>query len=116
MVRRFWPRRTVLSGGCRRDALCGNTVILLHAGGKTTLYCHLRDYAVESGATVRRGNVIGHMGTSGHVPDRTPHVHWMLYEGSNHVDPLKITVGCFDPVKTYPADRLVFTYPVKCRE
>jgi murein DD-endopeptidase MepM/ murein hydrolase activator NlpD len=100
----------------QEDASCGKTVILLHAGGMTTLYCHLRDYAVESGGSVRRGDVIGHMGTTGYVPDRNPHVHWMLYEGSTHMDPLKRTLGCFDPLKTYPTDHLVLTYPVGCRD
>jgi hypothetical protein len=30
-------------------------------------------------------------------------------------DPLPRMVGCFDETKLYPADRLVLTYPVKCR-
>jgi ubiquinone/menaquinone biosynthesis C-methylase UbiE len=30
-------------------------------------------------------------------------------------DPLPRIVGCFDETRQYPADRLVLTYPVKCR-
>ena len=29
-------------------------------------------------------------------------------------DPLPNIVGCFDPSRSYPLDRLVLTYPVPC--
>jgi hypothetical protein len=30
-------------------------------------------------------------------------------------DPLPVIVGCFDPSRTYESDRLVLTYPIRCR-
>jgi hypothetical protein len=32
------------------------------------------------------------------------------------IDPLPLTVGCFDLGKSYPTDRLVLTYPVRCKD
>ncbi len=45
-------------------------------------------------------------------------LHLELQRGHNVKgieDPLPRMVGCFDEMKLYPADRLVLTYPVKCR-
>jgi len=44
-------------------------------------YAHLDRYAtgLEEGRRVRRGQVIGYVGTSGNAPPDTPHLHFAIY-------------------------------------
>jgi hypothetical protein len=104
---------------------CGIGILLEHRPfSRFTLYCHLEEAFVSPGTFVRRGQVIGRIGTTGNW-GLVPHVHLELclepcvrghmdgsMEGTE--DPLKVTVGCFDPGATYPTDRFVLIYPVKC--
>lgn len=44
-------------------------------------YAHLERYAdgVKEGVTLRRGQVIGYVGTSGNAPPETPHLHFAIF-------------------------------------
>lgn len=44
-------------------------------------YAHLERYArgIEEGQSLRRGQVIGYVGTSGNAPRNTPHLHFAIY-------------------------------------
>ncbi len=84
-----------------------------------TTYCHLREQTVSVGDAIKRGQTVGYIGTTGWT--RSPvqatgyeHVHWEL-QTFRKIDPLRFTVGCFDPKLVYPTDRLVLTYPVQCK-
>lgn len=72
------------------------------------------------GDRVTRGQRIGAVGTSGQRAfPGFEHVHLELQRGRDVdaiEDPLARIVGCFDAAKVYRADRLVLTYPVKCRD
>jgi len=99
--------------------LCGLIVVIDHAHeGLRTVYCHFSDIAVRVGDSVKRGQRIGALGTSGQRAwPGFQHVHLELQRGRdvNAIeDPLPRVVGCFDPAREYPADRLVLTYPVRC--
>jgi murein DD-endopeptidase MepM/ murein hydrolase activator NlpD len=99
--------------------LCGLIVVIDHDPyDLRTVYCHFSEIAVRVGDGVKRGQRIGAVGTSGQRAfPGFEHVHLELQRGRdvNAIeDPLGRIVGCFDEAKVYPADRLVFTYPVKC--
>lgn len=99
--------------------LCGLIVVVDHDPyGLRTVYCHFSEIAVRVGDSVRRGQRIGAVGTSGQRAwPGFEHVHLELQRGRdvNAIeDPLPRIIGCFDDAKTYPTDRLLLTYPVKC--
>ncbi|HWQ02840.1 MAG TPA: M23 family metallopeptidase [Candidatus Nitrosotenuis sp.] len=52
----------------------GRVVIIDHGFGTTTWYGHLSGFRAREGATVKRGEVIGYVGTSGRASG--PHVHY----------------------------------------
>ena len=67
---------------------CGNGVAIDHGGGWLTQYCHLRrgSVAVEEGARVAAGDVLGLVGLSGNT--EFPHVHLSVFKDGERVDPL----------------------------
>ena len=71
----------------------GNYVILQHSDGNFTLYGHMyaNTITVKAGDTVKQGQVIGKMGTSG--DSSGPHLHFEVRVGANDpskkVDPLE---------------------------
>lgn len=66
----------------------GNTVVLDHGLGVTTLYAHLSKILVSPGALIKKGQVIGKVGATGRVTG--PHLHWALKWRSARVDPFSL--------------------------
>lgn len=68
------------------DRACGNGVVIDH-GDLTTILCHLSPgtLAVEAGGTVRRGDVVGRVGSSGWAD--FSHVHIQVMRDDVAVDP-----------------------------
>ena len=67
---------------------CGNAVRLSHAGGLQTRYCHMSRMAVSAGQSVRRGQVIGYVGSTG--LSTGAHLHYETYRNGRAVDPASI--------------------------
>lgn len=65
----------------------GNCVILDHGGGISTLYAHCKSLAVKKGQEVFRGDVIGHVGSTG--ISNGPHLHFEVRVNGSTDDPLK---------------------------
>jgi len=63
----------------------GNTVIVDHGGGMSTLYGHMHDLAVSEGETVSIGQVLGYVGNSG--LSQGPHLHFEVRVNSVPVNP-----------------------------
>jgi murein DD-endopeptidase MepM/ murein hydrolase activator NlpD len=68
--------------------LCGygRYVVIVHAGGFTTLYGHLSSWAVGDGVQVDKDTVIGYEGSTGNSTG--PHVHFEMDLAGMPVDPL----------------------------
>lgn len=67
---------------------CGNAVRLDHGGGLSTRYCHMSRIAVNRGQSVRRGEVIGYVGSTG--LSTGPHLHYEMYRGGRSVNPASV--------------------------
>jgi murein DD-endopeptidase MepM/ murein hydrolase activator NlpD len=63
----------------------GNTVIIDHGQGLTSIYMHLNSIATRQGSPVRKGEVIGTVGHTG--ISTAPHLHWGTYLYGISVDP-----------------------------
>jgi murein DD-endopeptidase MepM/ murein hydrolase activator NlpD len=52
------------------------------SGHRMFYYAHLDRYAdgLAAGAAVRRGEVIGYVGTTGNAPKNTPHLHFAVFD------------------------------------
>lgn len=77
----------VLSAG--RAGGCGIAVKLSHVGGLQTRYCHMSRMAVSAGQTVRRGQVIGYVGSTG--LSTGAHLHFEMYRGGRAIDPQSVS-------------------------
>lgn len=63
----------------------GRTVVVDHGGGLQTWYAHLSRISVIPGQEVRRGEIIGGVGSSGRVT--APHLHYEVRIAGNPVNP-----------------------------
>ncbi len=63
----------------------GNFVRIAHGGNLASGYGHMSRIAVSGGTRVRRGQVIGYVGSTG--LSTGPHLHYELYRGGRAVDP-----------------------------
>lgn len=69
------------------DQIYGNTVVLDHGDGIYSMYLHLKAMKVKTGDVLKKGNLIGWVGTTG--LSTAPHLHLSLKIGNISVNPLK---------------------------
>lgn len=65
----------------------GNMVLVSHRFGLSTRYGHLSRLAVRAGQTVRRGDVIGFVGSTGR--STSPHLHYEVLLNGEAINPLR---------------------------
>ncbi len=76
----------------------GNVVLVMHGGGLSTMYAHLSRYNITNGQTVKAGQVIAFVGSTGWSTG--PHLHFEVHINGIPWDPMgwfghpKKPVGC----------------------
>lgn len=64
----------------------GNMIEINHGNGLKTRYCHLNEFKVKFGDSIRKGQIIGTVGDTGTVTG--PHLHFEVHIRGMVVDPL----------------------------
>ena len=76
---------TILQAGYRAGGF-GKKILVDHGHGYRTLYGHCHEVLVEPGQKVKRGEVIGIVGSTG--LSRSPHLHYEVHVNGRPVDPI----------------------------
>ena len=63
----------------------GNYILIDHGLGLNSMYLHLSESLVEAGQMIKKGEVIGKVGTTGRSTG--PHLHWTVLWFDKRVDP-----------------------------
>ena len=64
----------------------GNAVIINHGYGYETLYGHMSKINVKRNQSVKRGDIIGYVGSTG--LSTGPHLHYEIHKDGNPIDPV----------------------------
>jgi murein DD-endopeptidase MepM/ murein hydrolase activator NlpD len=65
----------------------GNLVVVNHGNGYATRYGHLQKYVCSPGQHIKKGQILGYLGTTGR--STAPHVHYEVLLNSVGVNPVK---------------------------
>ena len=77
----------------------GNMVVVQHNGQQATVYAHLSRMQVKRGQSIKQGDVIGAVGTTG--LSTGPHLHFEFRVNGRHVDPLTLAQqGSAEPISS----------------
>lgn len=69
----------------------GNHIVIRHGYGYETLYAHLSKYKARKGQRVKRGEIIGYVGSTGR--SEAPHLHYEVHKNGQVVNPLNFYYG-----------------------
>ncbi len=73
----------------------GNHVVIDHGFGYQTLYAHMSKFAVSRGTTVKRGDVIGYVGSTG--TSTAPHLHYEVIKDGRKINPINFYFNDLSP-------------------
>jgi len=73
----------------------GNHVIIDHSYGYKTLYAHMTKYIVHKGQKVKRGEVIGYVGSTG--TSVAPHLHYEVHKNGRKINPVNFYYNDLNP-------------------
>lgn len=80
----------------------GNHIIIEHGFGYSSLYAHLDGFNVKKGQKVRRGDVIGYVGSTG--TSLAPHLHYEVKLNGSNIDPVNFY---FNDLTSEMYDRII---------
>jgi murein DD-endopeptidase MepM/ murein hydrolase activator NlpD len=86
----------------REEGGYGNHVVINHGYGYETLYGHMVRIKVRQGNSIKRGEIIGWVGSTG--KSTGPHCHYEVHKNGNAVDPVYFFYNDLTPEQF---DRLV---------
>jgi murein DD-endopeptidase MepM/ murein hydrolase activator NlpD len=66
----------------------GNLLVVDHGFGIVTKFGHLSRFAARTGQTIRRGDVLGFVGTTGR--STSPHLHYEIWMNGQLTNPLRL--------------------------
>jgi murein DD-endopeptidase MepM/ murein hydrolase activator NlpD len=75
----------------------GNHIVIRHGFGYETLYAHLSRYKCRAGQRIKRGDVIGYVGSTGR--SEGPHLHYEVHKNQKVVNPLNFYYGNISAVE-----------------
>jgi murein DD-endopeptidase MepM/ murein hydrolase activator NlpD len=73
----------------------GKHVRIDHGFGYVTLYAHLSKYNVRRGKKIKRGDVIGYVGSTGR--SQAPHLHYEVRYNKRKINPINFYYGDLSP-------------------
>ena len=78
-----------------RSSGFGNHIRIDHGFGYITLYAHLSKYNTKKGRKVKRGDLIGYVGSTGR--SMAPHLHYEVRYNGRNVNPINFYYGDLSP-------------------
>ncbi|MFT5253401.1 MAG: murein DD-endopeptidase MepM/ murein hydrolase activator NlpD [Flavobacteriales bacterium] len=75
----------------------GNHIVIRHGYGYETLYAHLSKYNCKTGQKIKRGDIIGLVGSTGR--SEAPHLHYEVHKNGKVVNPLNFYYGNISAVE-----------------
>jgi murein DD-endopeptidase MepM/ murein hydrolase activator NlpD len=82
----------------------GNHIVIRHGYGYETLYAHLSKYKARRGQRVKRGDIIGYVGSTGR--SEAPHLHYEVHKDNRVVNPLNFYYGNISAVEYVAISKL----------
>jgi murein DD-endopeptidase MepM/ murein hydrolase activator NlpD len=69
----------------------GNHIRIDHGYGYVSLYAHLYQYKVRANQKVKRGDLIGYVGSTGR--SEAPHLHYEVFKDEERINPINFYYG-----------------------
>ncbi|WP_224491508.1 M23 family metallopeptidase [Robertkochia flava] len=69
----------------------GEHIRIDHGFGYITIYAHLSKYKVRKGQQVKRGDIIGYVGSTGR--SQAPHLHYEVWKDEKRINPINFYYG-----------------------
>ena len=69
----------------KRSRRCGRHIVIDHGFGYQTLYAHMSKIEVRRGQRVKRGDLIGYVGSTG---SSTAHLHYEVIKDGRKINPI----------------------------
>ncbi|MDB4329963.1 M23 family metallopeptidase, partial [Flavobacteriaceae bacterium] len=75
----------------------GKHIRIDHGFGYVTIYAHLSQYNVRRGEKVKRGDIIGYVGSTGR--SQAPHLHYEVWKDKKKINPINFYTGTLSPAE-----------------